>query len=281
MTSLVVQVKTALSGYGLRAGRESSRSGRWWWFVLPLMLLPACQPATDLAAESHAKAVKALIDLGAEVRDVEDEVSHDRGTYVFLFAEHFNHEGQVRDEVLILIREIQVLFLDLSDTPLKDEALPELARFPNLQVLNLTRTRLTDRGLKMIAASRDIRLLKLNRTRITDDGLKCLATTPSLRMIYLGDTTLTDAALRHLAELPQLEAIKLSRLPISDDGLKSLKEMPRLRFLGLDGSSITDAGLKHLEQLPKLAYLDVQDTAVSQQAAEEFRKRHRQCHLEY
>ena len=28
-------------------------------------------------------------------------------------------------------------------------------------------------------------------------------------------------------------------------------------------------------------YLDVQETAVSQKAVEEFRKRHRQCHLEY
>ncbi|MFM9959711.1 MAG: leucine-rich repeat domain-containing protein [Planctomycetaceae bacterium] len=286
MTSQVTPDRTARSDdwnrAEIRASQiRASRTGAWrLFFAWLLILLPACQPAKDLASERHAKAVKALIDLGAEVRDVEDEVSHDHGTYVFLYAEHFNREGQMHDNVLTLIREIQTLFLDLSDTPLKDEALPKLARLPNLQVLNLTRTQMTDRGLKLIAASRDIRLLKLNRTRITDEGLAGLADMPSLRMIYLGNTSLSDAALGHLAKLPQLEAIKLSGLPISDEGLKSLQEMPRLRFLGLDGSSITDAGLKHLELLPKLAYLDVQETAVSQQGAEGFRKRHPQCHLE-
>ncbi len=281
MTSPVTPAATTLSSRWNCAERESPRAGWMWLFALLLMLLPACQSTTDLASERHARAVKALIDLGAEVRDVEDEVSHDRGTYVFLFAEHFTHEGKVHDEVRTLIRDIQVLFLDVSDTPLKDEALPELARMPNLQVLNASRTRMTDLGLKLVAASRDIRLLKLNRTRITDDGLECLAEMPSLRLIYLGDTTLTDAALRQLAKLPQLEAIKLSRLPITNDGLRSLHKMPRLRFLGLDGTSVTDAGLQHLELLPKLTYLDVQNTAVSQTAIEEFRKRHRQCHLEY
>ena len=281
MTSQVAQAEALLSGRCHRAESGVPRAGRWWLFALLVMLFPACQATTDLAADRHAKAVKALIDLGAEVRDVEDEVSHDRGTYVFLFAEHFTRDGKVQNEVLILIRDIQVLFLDVSDTPLKDEALPELARMPNLQVLNVTRTRMTDLGLKLVAASRDIRLLKLNRTRITDDGLACLAEMPSLRLIYLGDTALTDAALQRLTKLPQLEAIKLSRLPITDEGLKSLKEMPRLRFLGLDGTSVTDAGLQHLELLPKLTYLDVQETAVSQKAVVEFRKRHRQCHLEY
>jgi hypothetical protein len=281
MTNQVTQGQATLASRSDGSEQEMARASRYWWFAVLLCLLPACHSATDLASDRHAKAVKALIDLGAEVRDVEDDVSHDRGTLVYLFPEHFSRDGKVRDEVLLLIREIQVLFLDVSDTPLKDEAIPELARMPNLQVLNVTRTTMTDQGLKLAAASRDLRLLKLNRTRITDDGLSCLAAMPSLRLIYLGETSLTDAALQHLTKLPQLEAIKLTRLPISDEGLKSLKEMPRLRFLGLEGTSVTDAGLKHLEQLPKLTYLDVQQTAVSQSAIDEFRKRHPRCHLEY
>lgn len=281
MTSQVAQEHQKQTMFSGGSNVRSPRTGRWCLLAMLLMFLPACHSATDLASERHAKAVKALIDLGAEVRDVEDEVSQERGTYVFLYAEHFTQDGNVSGDILTLIREIQVLFLDLSDTPLMDEALSELARLPNLHVLNVTRTRMTDRGLKLVSASHDLRLLKLNRTRITNDGLECLAEMPSLHLIYLGDTALTDAGLKHLAKLPQLEAIKLSRLPISDDGLRSLSEMPRLRFLGLDGTSITDAGLQHLERLPKLVYLDVQETAVSQKTVEDFRKRHRQCHVEY
>lgn len=246
------------------------------WSVL-LGILPGCGAQTDLAAERHAKAVKALIDLGAEVRDIEDEVTHDRGTYVSLFREHFTPDGKIHNDVLTLIREIQSLFLGVSKTPIKDDAMPDLARLPNLRVLNATATGLTDRGLKLIAESRDLRLLKLNRTRITDDGLECLREMSSLRLLYVGDTRLTAAALQHLANIPQLEAIKLSALPIDDEALRSLGEMPRLRFLALDGTSVTDAGLPHLDLLPKLAYLDLKDTAVSQDAIAEFRKRHPQC----
>lgn len=240
-------------------------------------VLPGCGKTVDLAAERHAKAVKALIDLGAEVRDVEDEVTHDRGTYVSLFREHFTPEGQVHDDVLSLIREIQELFLGVTNTPINDDAMPDLALLPNLSVLNATSTRLTDRGLKLIAASRNLRLLKLNRTRITDDGLECLREMPSLRLIYLGDTDLSVAALTHIRKLPQLEAIKLTALPITDEGLLLLSEMPQLRFLAIDGTAVTDAGLKHLDLLPKLTYLDLQNTAVTLDAINDFRKRHPQC----
>lgn len=246
------------------------------WSVL-LGILPGCAAKVDLAAERHAKAVKALIDLGAEVRDVEDEVTHDRGTYVSLYREHITPEGKVHNDVLTLIREVQSLFLEVSKAPIKDDAMPDLARLPNLHVLNATATGLTDRGLKLIAESRDLRLLKLNRTRITDDGLEFLRKMSSLRLLYLGDTGLSAAALPHLANMPQLEAIKLSALPIDDEALQSLSEMPRLRFLALDGTAVTDAGLPHLDLLPKLAYLDLQDTAVSQDAITEFRQRHPKC----
>lgn len=249
------------------------------WLSLALLMttLSGCGKSADPAAQRHAKAVKALIDLGAEVRDIEDEVTHDHGTYVVLFSEHFTHEGKVHDDVLKLIREIQALFLGVLNSSVSDDAMPDLAVLPNLRVLNATNTRLTDRGLKLIAASRDLKLLKLNRTHITDDGLECFREMPSLRLLYLGDTELSVVATQHLAKLPQLEAIKLSALPITDAGLQSISEMPHLRFLAIDGTAITDAGLKHLDVLPKLAYLDVQHTAVTQEALSKFRQRHPQC----
>ncbi len=249
------------------------------WLAMLLASLPGCGKEVDLAAERHAKAVKALIDLGAEVRDAEDEVTHDRGTYVILYREHVSSDGRLHEDVLTHIREIQALFLGLTNTPITDDAMPDLARLPNLLVLNAAATPLTDRGLKLIAESRDVRLLKLNRTRITNEGLEPLREMPSLRLLYLGDTDLTNDALPHLARMPQLEAIKLTALPINDEGLKTLDAMPQLRFLALDGTAITDAGLRHLDLLPKLAYLDLQNTAVSSEAIAAFQKRHPQCFI--
>lgn len=279
MIRRVSQAAVPLTGPVTPAKLRSARVMSGHLLAVLLMMLPGCGAAVDLAAERHAKAVKALINLGAEVFDVEDEVTHDRGTYVRLFREHFSPGGQVQDDVLKLIREIQVLFLGVIETPISDDAMPDLAVLPNLHVLNATATKLTNRGLKLIAASRDLRLLKLNRTQITDDGLECLREMPALRLIYLGDTDLTIAALRHIAKLPQLEAIKLSALPITDSGLLSLSEMPRLQFLGLDGTAVTDAGLQHLELLPKLRHLDLQSTAVTLEAINDFRSRHPKCFI--
>lgn len=277
MTYQAPQDAVPLVGWATQAMLRSTNIISWPLLAVLLVILPGCGAKVDLAAERHAKAVKALIDLGAEVRDVQDEVTQDRGTYVILFREHFTSEGRVQEEVLKLIREIQALFLGVINTPVSDEAMPDLALLPNLHVLNATATQLSDRGLKLISASRDLRLLKLNRTHITDDGLECLREMPSLRLLYLGDTDLSVAALQHIAKIPQLEAIKLTALPITDDELPNLSDMPRLRFLALDGTAVTDAGLKHLDSLPKLTYLDLQNTVISLEAIKDFRTRHPQC----
>ena len=268
-----------LAGWVAQSIRCLSHAPSTLGLALLLMTLPGCGKAVDLAAERHAKAVKALIDLGAEVKDVQDEVTQDRGTYVVLYREHFSPDGRLHSDVLTLIREIQVLFLGVVNTPVTDDAMSDLARLPNLRVLNATVTRLTDRGLKLIATSRDIRLLKLSRTRISDEGLEALREMPSLRLIYLGETQLTNDALPQLAKMTQLEAIKLTSLPIDDEGLKAIADMPRLRFLALDGTAITDAGLPLLDFLPKLGYLDLQNTAITSEAIAAFQKRHPQCFI--
>ena len=262
MTHRAMQEDVLLSGRRIQGMLQSATNVARLWLVLVLACLSGCGKTTDLAAGRHAKSVKALIDLGAEVRDVEDEVTRDRGTYVILFREHFTPDGKVHGDVLKLIREIQSLFLGVLNSSVSDDAMPDLAVLPNLRVLNATNTRLSDRGVKLIAASRDLKLLKLNRTRITDDGLECLREMPSLRLLYVGDTDLSVAALPHLA-----------RLPIT------LSEMPQLRFLALDGTAVTNTALKHLDVLPKLAYLDLQHTAVTHEAITEFRQRHPQCFI--
>ncbi len=257
---------------------------RCGWLVVALLVAGAfgpwgCASAHDLAAERHAKAVQALLDLGAEVRDVEDEIAHERGTFVILFREHFTHEGHIEEQVLALIRDIQACFLGLNNTPISDEGLSPLTRLSDLRVVNLYNTRITDQGLVVLARSQYVRLLTLNWTRITDDGLVALETMPSLRMLYLGDTSITDRGVTHLAKMSQLEALKFTRLPVTDDGLQLLAAMPRLRFLGLNETHVTDAGLTHLDGFPKLGYLDVQGTVISESAIEEFQKWHPKCHV--
>lgn len=250
-------------------------------FGLMTFALPACSAPVDLAAERHAKAVKALIDLGAEVNDIEDEVSLDKGTFIQLFGEHFSPGGRVDDKVYAWLRDIRSCFLGLKKTPVTDDGLSDLARLPELRVVDFTGTKITDRGLSLISKSQQIRLLMLNFTRITDNGLDVLANMSALRLLYLGDTSISDAGLKKLETLPQLEAIRFTRLPVTDDGVKSMSVMPRLRFLGLSETAVTDACLKHFDLLPNLVNLEIEGTRITAEAVAAFRKRHPKCHVVY
>ena len=62
------QEAVPLTGRFTQAILRSANILSWPVFVALLMILPGCGATVDLAAERHAKAVKALIDLGAEVR---------------------------------------------------------------------------------------------------------------------------------------------------------------------------------------------------------------------
>ncbi len=270
----------------LSSFKSWSRTQSPFWLVITVSfalwtLVIGCGGTVDLAAERHAKAVKALLNLGADVRDEEDEASHEHGTFVILFAEHLTRDGRIEDRILVLIRDIQSCFLGLNNTPVTDAAMPELARLQELRLLNLHNTKITDDGVALIAKSKQIRLLKLSRSQVTDAGVAHLTEMPSLKMVYLGESSVTDEGLQHLTKIPQLEAIKLSQLPISDVGVRLLATMPRLRFLGLDDTNISDAGLALLTNLPNLAYLDLQDTAVSTAAVKAFQKKSPKCRVDY
>ncbi len=253
----------------------------WLWLIGLSLLNCACTSVPDTAAERHAKAVKALIDFGADVRDVDDEIAQERGTFVFLFAEHITREGRIEDPILTLLQDVQSCFLGLSNTPVKDAAMPDIARLLNVKLVNLHNTPITDQALPLLAKSHSIRLLKLTSTKITNEGLQALTALNALRMLYLSDTYITDEGLRHLERLPQLEALKLSRVPVTDVGLESLSLLPRLRYLGLDGTVIGAAGLDKLEHLPSLTYLDVSRTVIPENAIKAFRERHPKCHIEF
>jgi hypothetical protein len=158
--------------------------------------------------------------------------------------------------------------LDLWTAPLRDEAIPFVARLSRLRCLSLWGTRVTDAGLQalsplgglrhvtvprqigdaampFLAELDGLRELTLAGSCVTDTGLGLLGGAQSLMRLSLWDTRVTDAGLRHLRELPSLVELDLGATAVSDQGLGELAVL-RLRKLSLRDSLVSLEGLEVL-----------------------------------
>jgi hypothetical protein len=89
--------------------------------------------------------------------------------------------------------------LDLSETDLGDEDLPQLARYPHLRLIYAKKTKLTGKTLDSLAKLERLGLLRLNDSPITDEGVRHLVKLTQLNHFELSGTQVTDACLPHLA----------------------------------------------------------------------------------
>ncbi len=117
-----------------------------------------------------------------------------------------------------------VIAIDLRLLPLKDEALKELAAFPQLKKLHLYDTPVTDAGLKEVARLQNLEFLDLRSTPVTDAGLKELAGLQKLQTLDLSDTQVTDAGLQALAGLKGLKSLDLRGTKTTKAGVAELKK---------------------------------------------------------
>src|SRR5438093_9973198 len=92
-----------------------------------------------------------------------------------------------------------VVMVRLHGPRVGDEALTELAAFPQLRAVYLSDAAVTDAGLKNIKSLKRLRELSLAGTKVTDTGLKELATLTELERLVLWDTQITDAGLEALS----------------------------------------------------------------------------------
>lgn len=92
---------------------------------------------------------------------------------------------------LLLKLQDQLLWLDLSETAITDNALPLIARFKNLTRLRLDNTRVTDAGIVHLKALPGLRSLNLYGTKVSDKGLQALHACKNLEAVYLWQTQVT------------------------------------------------------------------------------------------
>jgi hypothetical protein len=94
-----------------------------------------------------------------------------------------------------------------------------------------------------------------------------------IAVLQMANADVTDATLENLRGMDKLYKLDLGNSQVTDAGLKVLQDLPKLRELYLNGTKVTDAGLKeHLAAIATLERLDLRNTAVTEEAAKEWRK---------
>ena len=87
----------------------------------------------------------------------------------------------------------QIIHINLSKMPIRDEDLSLITLFPNLEKLILNQTDITDKGIPSLKKLNKIRVLSLSGTEISIKSVPVLATIKSLEEVYLWHTNITEA----------------------------------------------------------------------------------------
>jgi uncharacterized membrane protein len=102
-------------------------------------------------------------------------------------------------EDLLQVKE-QLVTLNLSKMPVKDENLSILGKFSNLETLNLNNTAVTGQGLGVLASLNRLRSVSLSGTAVSAKALRELGTSHSLRDVFIWNTPVSQQEVASLAK---------------------------------------------------------------------------------
>jgi Leucine-rich repeat (LRR) protein len=142
-----------------------------------------------------------------------------------------------------------IVSVDLSDTPVRDNMLAAIAVFPHVQTINCT-----------------------NAHHITGSGLAALRGLNNLETLYLVDTQVDDAGLRHVRHLTSLKTLQLGHTQITDAGMPALDSLEQLQTLSIANTAVSDKGLVQLRDLRHLSTLILRDTKTTRSGVQELRR---------
>jgi hypothetical protein len=124
-------------------------------------------------------------------------------------------------------------WLDLSDTKVNDDILPQLAMATQLQQLSLERTDLSAACLDAIGKCHELRELELGSVPLQGKSLATLGELQQLEGLWLMDTGIDDSQLPDLYSLKSLTTLDIRRCPISEKATQALRRaLPNTEITG-------------------------------------------------
>ncbi len=125
--------------------------------------------------------------------------------------------------------------------------------FGRVTEVNLGSSRLPDQALVEVGRLNQLQMVWVFDASFTDAGLVHLKGLTNLSVLGLSGTQVTDAGLVHLKGLTQLSELRLNGTQVTDAGLVHLKGLTNLKTLNLIDTRVTDAGARELNRaLPNL-----------------------------
>ena len=179
--------------------------------------------------------------------------------------------------------DIELTWLDLSNTKIVAGKLPQLGKLRKLAHLGLGRLGVQREAIAWIASNASLHELNLSRASIGDEDARRLASLVltqlvlsntavgdatiaslhlgELRVLDVSNTEVTRESLAPIAKAPALEQLFLGNTQI-DGALDALTALRELRVLDLENLPVTDDALALLAATPKLEELNVDGTHI-------------------
>lgn len=106
------------------------------------------------------------------------------------------YNGKLLEEILPL--KEQIVDLNLSRLPVKDEDVKYIQQLENLRKLNLNYTDVTSKGVEQLAKLQFLEELTLSGTSVTGESLEKILSLPSIASVYVWDTKIDSNRLKSL-----------------------------------------------------------------------------------
>lgn len=169
--------------------------------------------------------------------------------------------------------------IEIAQSLIGDEHLPQLAELANLRELVLDKTKITDAGLAPLLKLTALEHLRLRGARITDQGFREICQLRSLKRLNLPQADLTDAGLAELSSATELELLRLGSPRVTNAGVEKIAAVKSLRWLHLIDIPLTDPALKSIGELKNLESLYLDGARISDDGYDQFFRVRPDVHL--
>lgn len=115
----------------------------------------------------------------------------------------------------------QLVILNLSKMPVKDEDLALIANFPNLEKLTLNQTDITGNTLDQLKKCKNLESVALAGTKISKENLQKILDLPKLKEVFVWNTAINEAAVAELGK-------KYTKIKFDRGGLDNPNEILKL-----------------------------------------------------
>ena len=209
--------------------------------------LPKNSVVSLTIANSSAEALKALSELPS---DSIQEIVCTNNEYDGNILTPISHFTSLRSSLLY-------------GTPVTDQQMVSIERFPKLEVLNLSATKITGSSFQQISKLERLKILFLHELKFNEEYFASLIPLKNLTDLIFSHKVLGDVAAQHLSQIPSLQRIG-GRWRLSDKGLENLAKLDKLKLINFTGD-ITENGLKSLARMNSLKYLWLGNSNVTDQ----------------